>query len=261
MSDSKEEEDLDRRASAVRASVYDFDASFVNEVRGFMKGEEETLNKILDEVDKISLKRSAEGLNELNFTCGVLNCFFIVYIFGAYPQHMWLIFFVEGLYMLPKRFFIMWRAQPLNEALYYLDFCWIMNFSGSFLLFVLIFVGIVGGGGIAVSDVAREACFNAFLGVSLGPLMGANIVLPFVACLFHDVSTMTGLFIHLMPPMCMYTFLWKGSLIKDVSQEMRVKKSSIFYLMYFLIPFDRLGAVYFTWIIWIISIISQKAVT
>ncbi len=38
--------------------------------------------------------------------------------------------------------------------------------------------------------------------------MGANIVLPFVSCLFHDVNTMTGLFIHLMPPMVVYTFMW-----------------------------------------------------
>ena len=112
--------------------------------------------------------------------------------------------------MVPKRFAVMLTARPLNQALYYLDFCWMMNFAGSILILLLVIAGLMGGSGEAVSNVAREACFNALLGVSTGPLMGANIVLPFVACLFHDVSTMTGLFIHIMPPMVMYTFMWKG---------------------------------------------------
>lgn len=117
--------------------------------------------------------------------------------------------------MIPKRFSVMWKARPLNQALYYLDFCWMMNFAGSILILLLVLAGLMGGSGEAVSNVAREACFNALLGVSTGPLMGANIVLPFVACLFHDVSTMTGLFIHIMPPMVMYTFMWKGDMIRE----------------------------------------------
>ena len=52
------------------------------------------------------------------------------------------------------------------------------------------------------------------LGVSCGTIMGANIALPFVACLFHDVNTMTGLFIHMMPPLVMHTFMWNSSDIR-----------------------------------------------
>lgn len=107
--------------------------------------------------------------------------------------------------MIPKKFFNMWRARPLNQALYYLDFCWAMNFIAIFVILLLMMSGLKGslgeGEGELVSSVARESFFNALLGVSCGPLMGANIVLPFVACLFHDVNTMTGLFIHIMPPM------------------------------------------------------------
>ena len=64
---------------------------------------------------------------------------------------------------------------------------------------LLLVLGLVQNDG-KVSNVARESFYNALLGVSCGTLMGANIALPFVACLFHDVNTMTGLFIHLMPP-------------------------------------------------------------
>lgn len=97
--------------------------------------------------------------------------------------------------MLPKKFYNMWHAKPLNEALYYLDFCWIMNFTGLGIAALLVV--------LTINDLARETFFNALLGVSCGVLMGANIILPFVACLFHDVNTMTGLFIHLMPPLVM----------------------------------------------------------
>lgn len=206
MPDNDSDESLNIRASVLQASVFNFDdngqddiTSFksANDLMQFKNGEEATLKRILDEIDKIALKRTSEGLNDRNFSIGVLNCFFIVYMFGAHPEHLWLIYVVQGMYMIPKRLLIACNARPLNQALYYLDFCWMMNFAGSFLILLLVIVGLLGlGGSGALSDVAREACFNALLGVSTGPLMGANIVLPFVACLFHDVSTMTGLFIQ-----------------------------------------------------------------
>ena len=66
---------------------------------------------------------------------------------------------------------------------------------------------------------------KALLGVSCGPLTGANIVLPFVSCLFHDVNKMTGLFIHLMPPMVIYTFMWH-------TEDIRRSWPDIFQLTY-----------------------------
>ena len=43
---------------------------------------------VLREIDMISLKRSREGFNDINFTLGVLDCFLISYVIGAYPQHL-----------------------------------------------------------------------------------------------------------------------------------------------------------------------------
>jgi len=177
----------------------------------------ETIKRVLDEIDNIALKRTNEGLNEFNFSVGVCNCLFIVYMFGAHPQHLWLIYLCEGMIMLPRKFYNMWHAKPLNEALYYLDFCWIMNFTGLGVAALLVVLN--------VSDLARETFFNALLGVSCGVLMGANIALPFVACLFHDVNTMTGLFIHLMPPLVMYTFMWN-------SDDIKAAWPNIFHLNY-----------------------------
>lgn len=152
-------------------------------------------------------------------------------MFGAHPEHLWLIYLVEGFYMIPRKFINMWNARPLNQALYYLDFCWCMNFAamGMCSILVLAATGPVAhhldNGSNTISITAREACFKALTGVALGPLMGANILLPFVACLFHDVNTMTGLFIHIMPPMVLYTLLWH-------SAEIRAAWPEVFHLTY-----------------------------
>ena len=42
--------------------------------------------------------------------------FFIAYMFGKHPEHMWLIYLVEGMYMLPRKFYNMIRAKPMNQG-------------------------------------------------------------------------------------------------------------------------------------------------
>lgn len=102
-------------------------------------------------------------------------------MFGVHPEHIWLIYIVQSFFFLPCKFISNWKARPLNQALYYLDFCWMMNFSGVFFILLLLLEGFFPETGL-VSAMAREAIFNAFMGVCCGTLMGANIALPFVAC-------------------------------------------------------------------------------
>lgn len=167
----------------------------------FKKGEADTVRRIIERIEFISLKRSSEGFNRLNFSIGVLNCFFICWLLGAYPEHVWLLYLIEAYYMIPRKFYNMWNAKPLNQALYYADFCWFTNFFAMGILTTILISGILGVDMIQIG--IREVIFKASLGVFCGVLVCANIALPFVACLFHDVNTMTGLFIHLMPPVVM----------------------------------------------------------
>lgn len=217
------EPDDDIRASLLRVENYhlgsDSDVSaakvkVVNAMKGmihFKQGEAETIRHVLERIDVIALKRTAEGFNSNNFSAGVLNCFMISYVFGAYPQHLWLLYLVEVVYMIPRKFYTMCCAKPLSQALYYLDFCWCVNFSGIALLLVL---AAARSGGFEITDDMRALVFSTTVGISCGVLLGANLALPFVACLFHDVNTMTGLFIHLMPPFVMYTFMWQSDVIR-----------------------------------------------
>ena len=197
-------------------------------------------------MDMISLKKSSGGLSAVNFTLGVLNCFFIVYIIGAYPQHLWLVYFIESFYMIPRKFYTMWNNKPLNQALYYLDFCWMMNFMGIFFLALLI---LSEGAHFNIGEEARQIAFKSSMGVACGVLLSANVALPFVAALFHDVNTMTGLFIHLMPPMVVYTFKWH-------SEAIVAAWPNVFHFSYIdnLVYYDGMNGIagcatvlYFTW--------------
>lgn len=55
------------------ASVSKFRAA-VNGVRQYKKGEAETIRRVLNEIEVVSVKRSSEGFNEFNFSFGVFNC-------------------------------------------------------------------------------------------------------------------------------------------------------------------------------------------
>ena len=220
----------------------------------FHTAEVETIHKVLDRIDQIATKRRNEGFNETNFTIGVLNCLLTVYIFGKYPQHFWLFYLVQGFYLIPGRVYYSWTRKPLNEVLYYVDYCWVMNMiGGSILLYIL--------PAWTVSHEVRRQLYITALGVACGPLLGASATLPFVAVLFHDTVAMGGLFIHILPPMLTYTFMWHTDAIHKAWPEL-FKLDYFDDLQffpddtYFVIPGTGLGtiagntiALYFMWFI------------
>ena len=157
----------------------------------------------------------------------------------------------------------------MNEAFYYLDLCWFLNFLGIFALLVFTLVDVLDLHAF-VSEETRKQVYLAGTGSACGPLLGATVILPFVAFLFHDVRTMTNLFIHILPPIVAYTFLWHGNDIHDAWPN-------IFWLNYLddvqffpdsgplFVPFTGLGtlagngiALYFCWfipyVLWMILI-------
>jgi len=178
----------------------------------FRQREAAVLRRVLEEVDKTAAKQMRQGFNEHNFTIGVLNSFLLGYIFGAFPQHFWLVYFVETIPLIVTKFHNMWHAKPLREVFYYLDLCWFLNFTGILCLFSFLLHYFTD---MALPDYIRKDIFLAAVGAACGPLTGATALLPFVAFLFHDIKTTTGLFIHILPPFLMYTILWHGNEIHE----------------------------------------------
>jgi len=168
----------------------------------FRQAEMETIEKVLAVIDRSAEKRIKEGFSDFNFTVGVLNCFLVCATFCRFPQHFWLLYLVESFYLIPNGFWFNLRAKPLNQVLYYLDYCWVMNILG---MLVLLSLTSVNDG---FSQETRRQILMTAIGTSTGVLTGACLVLPFVAIVFHDARTMTGVLIHLLPTMMSYTFLW-----------------------------------------------------
>ena len=188
----------------------------------FQKNELKTVDKALKEVDRIVHSIMGNFFKEFHFACGVLNSLFVTFVFANVPQHFWLLFLVEGLFMLPANLYGRIKAKPLNRVLSYLDFCWMSNTVALFFLVCLVVCASIN---VEFPHEVRKKLFLWTLAIACGPLLGAAIAFPFVALLFHDIDTMTGLFIHIFPPMVAYTFRWH-------SEEIRVAWPGVFKLDY-----------------------------
>ena len=118
-----------------------------------------------------------------------------------------------------------------------------INFLGVIFLFLLVWLSYFPS--IDVDGAARKAAFSALVGVGAGGITGANIILDFIALVFHDINSMTAVFIHMvsfsvasdgsnvfadtglihrswsqlprnkMPAIVLYTFLWHGDDIAE----------------------------------------------
>jgi Protein of unknown function (DUF2838) len=183
------------------AGAVDGDSTLV----AYHEGQKAAFLAVLDEVDRIAQSQARNGLRNANFTFGLMNCLLVGYIFGAHPEHFWIVYALETVVWMSFKFVRMMRAKPLSEVLYYLDFCWVMNALAIVVLSLLILVG------DHMSTSFRKELHLAAFGIYCGPVFLAAMTLPFVAFLFHDVNTMANLIIHLMPSMQMYVVRWHAA--------------------------------------------------
>jgi len=172
--------------------------------QAFRFGSADAVKQVLEEVEKAAEKRINDGFSEINFTLGVMNCFLVTYIFAAFPQHLWIIYVIEGLFLFPMKSYFFYKAKPLNQIYYLFDYCWIMNMVGVVALIVLV------AGKHSLSESFRKELFLAAYGTACGPLFAATAVLPFISLIFHDMNSMTSVFIHFFPPLLFYILRWRS---------------------------------------------------
>ena len=179
----------------------------------FRQGEKEAIERVLETVEEQAEKRVRDGFSEINFTMGVLNCFFIEFMFTVYPEHLWLVYLIEALYLFPLKVYTLFNTEPLNTVYYLFDYCWVMNGLGV-LGFIILFAGKTN-----ISDELREQLFLAGYGTAVGPLLGATLLLPFVSLIFHNLEFMTSVFIHFYPPLLFYILKWMPNEVKAAWPE------------------------------------------
>lgn len=182
----------------------------------FLAGESAGIHRVLTELKSHEQSKLRSGLNSANFSIGVLNCFLVLYVFGAYPQHSWLLYLIESLILYPIKIRHFNQSKPLNEILFFMDYCWVVNFLGGLVLLTLVITAITGiSSHIHLSDNIRTTIFLIFFGQSSGPLIGAALGLNFIKLLFHDIGNMTSIFIHVYPPMLLYNLRWDYTKVQE----------------------------------------------
>ena len=178
----------------------------------YREAERDVMRRTLEEIDKVANKRIRDGFSEINFTLGVLNVILVSFTFALYPEHFWLLFLVEGFLFVGAKARTFWRSRPLNNILYLLDYCWVMNILALFVLVFFVLDGVLLN---PSGEALHRQVFMSSLGTACGPLLGACFILPFVCCLFHDINTLSDLFIHIFPPMVAYTLKWENAAIQE----------------------------------------------
>lgn len=82
----------------------------------FQDEELQTVNRVLQEVDSIVQSAMTNFFDQLSFTLGVLNTILVACTFSAYQEHFWLLYLIEGLFLLPRNFYVRLKAKPLNRG-------------------------------------------------------------------------------------------------------------------------------------------------
>lgn len=128
----------------------------------------------------------------------------MIYMFGAHPEHFWILYIIESLYFFPFRMYIDWKTKPLRTIFYEFEYCWIVNFVMFFLFVLLAFAK-----RFSFHSGVNDAICMMLFGTACGPLLAATMVLP-LPLLFHSVDIMSSIFIHFFPPALMYIHRWRN---------------------------------------------------
>merc|ERR1711874_950621 len=128
---------------------------------------------------------------------------------SAIPQHFWIVYLAEIMILFPVRWQHQVHATP-KQHFYWLDFCWIANFSSILALATLVVNGYFYEDTL-VSEHARKLYFSAAWGIGCGPLLWAVGLLN-NALVFHDADNTASVLIHLFPSLVLFCLLWKRDL-------------------------------------------------
>lgn len=142
------------------------------------------------------------------FGMGVANALLKSFVFGAFPQYLWLYALIQFPFLLT---IIVRRFRAKKMTLYFAEYCWVMNVAG------WIFLGVEAVEYLSIFDVDPYLSINtrinfsrAFFGVANGPL-GMAVLANANALVFHDVERTSSFFIHFSPALVSWTMRWRQS--------------------------------------------------
>lgn len=159
--------------------------------------------------DEAKQAQKVEGTDWVVFIA-TTNAILVAWVFSAYPEHMWLVFFVEALVLFvlraravatPKDMSIPGgQPQRMIRLLYMLEFCYYANYVGLGVAMILPM------NEAWFTPAVAKRLFAAGFGVS-GSLLVATAAFG-NQLLFHDIDNTVSVFIHFFPALVFYTIRW-----------------------------------------------------
>eukprot|EP00928_Gymnodinium_smaydae_P044026 TRINITY_DN29394_c0_g2_i1.p1 TRINITY_DN29394_c0_g2~~TRINITY_DN29394_c0_g2_i1.p1 ORF type:complete len:372 (-),score=47.84 TRINITY_DN29394_c0_g2_i1:219-1334(-) len=140
-----------------------------------------------EEANELQKQLAEEGLSQMSFFLGVLNFVLIAFVLGRWPQHLWILYGLEAVVLIPA-----WYHHVIHYRMghwFIVELCWVMNTI--FTIYMLLtYLGLV-------PQTWRMTCFQMFY--SHASYLSAFVVVGNQAVVFHSIERTASLFIHLVP--------------------------------------------------------------
>ncbi|CAF0741531.1 unnamed protein product [Didymodactylos carnosus] len=130
-----------------------------------------------------------KGRDKISFSIGVANACGTPLIAGKWPHLLPLVYTIQAIFLITMRFFI-YKKKSWHYFIY--DLCYFVN------VLTLIYLWILPG---------SPVLFTAAYLLAHGPLALA-IILWRNSLVFHSMDKVTSCFIHMYPPLTLYTIRW-----------------------------------------------------
>ncbi|CAF1313960.1 unnamed protein product [Adineta ricciae] len=163
--------------------------------------------------------------DKISFSIGVANACFSPLIAGRWPHILPLVYTYQALFLITLRFFI-YKRKSWHYFVY--DLCYFVNLLT--LLYLWIFPS---------SKILFTVCYT----LSHGPL-GFAIVLWRNSLVFHSLDKVTSLFIHMYPPLTLFTLRWllpielqreRYPAIVHIGETLHTKTAVFYTIIFYLI--------------------------
>ena len=155
-------------------------------------------------------------------------------MYGAHPEHFWLIHMIEAFVLFPLRWKSSSSMKP-SEVFTFCDYCWVVNFAGAITMLLCIVDDNehLGGFNMLTAEI-RRTLFVGYFAVSCGPLMLAVLGLG-NAMVFHDIANLSSLFIHIFPPLTMSVMRFQSHHVEEGENTIR----DVVYVFTLILPFTK----------------------
>lgn len=158
-------------------------------------------------VPTVASKLAKEGINRASLAAGVANLLAVPFVLGMFPAYFWLLHAINLWVLIP-----LWYQRVIRKRRgqwFIVEPCWVLNcYMGVYF--------VATGLGVLPKELQLWA-FRASFQVSLG-FLSWSVLVSQNALIYHSVSTMAAIGIHLMPGLAFLTLRWQQEVGASVEE-------------------------------------------